>query len=53
VLHAGQALVLPVSRRHVVANCITKYIVERVFVWPFVKVFASLADYYTELALVR
>jgi hypothetical protein len=53
VLYTGQVLVLPVSRRYIVAYYIAKYIVKGIFVWPFVKVFAILADYYTELALVR
>jgi hypothetical protein len=51
VLHAGQALVLPVSRRDVVADCVVKYIVKQVLLPGFVEVFASLANYDTELAL--
>jgi hypothetical protein len=45
VLHSGQALVLPVSRRDIVADCVPKDIVEWVFVQFFVEVFAILADY--------
>jgi hypothetical protein len=51
VLQAGQAVVLPVSRRDVVADCVAKYVVKRVLLRVFVEVFASLADYDTELAL--
>jgi hypothetical protein len=44
-------VVLPVSRRDVVSDCVAKYVVKRVLLRVFVEVFASLADYDTELAL--
>jgi hypothetical protein len=45
VLHSGQALILPVSRRDIVADCVAMDIVEWIFVQLFVEVFASLTDY--------